>query len=97
GSVSAGALPERTVGAREAMRIMTGAPMPDGADTVVRVEDTDNGTEVVTISAATDEGMAVRQAGEDLRRGETVLARGTVLRHPEIGLLASIGKAKVRV
>jgi len=97
GSVAAGALPERSVGAREAMRVMTGAPMPDGADTVVRVEDTDNGAEVVTISAATDEGMAVRQAGEDLRRGETVLARGTVLRHPEIGLLASIGKAKVRV
>jgi len=97
GSVSAGALPERTVGAREAMRIMTGAPMPDGADTVVRVEDTDNGVEVVTINAVTPEGIAVRQAGEDLRRGETVLARGTVLRHPEIGVLASIGRAKVRV
>ena len=97
GSVSAGALPERMVGAREAMRIMTGAPMPDGADTVVRVEDTDNGAEVVTINAVTPEGIAVRQAGEDLRRGETVLARGTVLRHPEIGVLASIGRAKVRV
>ena len=97
GSVAAGALPERTVGAREAMRIMTGAPMPDGADTVVRVEDTDNGVEVVTINAVTPEGIAVRQAGEDLRRGETVLARGTVLRHPEIGVLASIGHAKVRV
>ena len=97
GSVAAGALPERTVGAGEAMRIMTGAPMPDGADTVVRVEDTDNGVEVVTINAVTPEGIAVRQAGEDLRRGETVLARGTVLRHPEIGVLASIGRAKVRV
>ena len=97
GSVSAGALPERMVGAREAMRIMTGAPMPDGADTVVRVEDTDNGVEVVTINAVTPEGIAVRQAGEDLRRGETVLARGTVLRHAEIGVLASIGRAKVRV
>ncbi len=97
GSVAAGALPDRAVGAREAMRITTGAPMPDGADTVVRVEDTDNGTEVVTVSAATPLGIAVRQAGEDLRRGETVLARGTVLRHPEIGVLASIGRAKVRV
>jgi len=79
GVVGAGALPERGVGAREAMRIMTGAPMPDGADTVVRVEDTDNGAAVVTINAATGQGVAVRQAGEDLRRGETVLARGTVL------------------
>ena len=97
GVVGAGALPERVVGAREAMRIMTGAPMPDGADTVVRVEDTDNGTDVVTINAATGQGVAVRQAGEDLRRGETVLARGTVLRQSEIGVLASIGRAKVRV
>ncbi len=97
GVVGAGAIPERAVGAREAMRIMTGAPMPDGADTVVRVEDTDNGADVVTINAATGQGVAVRQAGEDLRRGETVLARGTVLRHPEIGVLASIGRAKVRV
>ena len=97
GAVGAGALPERVVGAREAMRIMTGAPMPDGADTVVRVEDTDNGADVVTINAATGQGVAVRQAGEDLRRGETVLARGTVLRHSEIGVLASIGRAKVRV
>src|SRR5438093_12823001 len=97
GEVAAGGFPDREVGPGEAMRIMTGAPMPDGADTVVRVEDTDNGGEVVTINAVTPEGIAVRQAGEDLRRGETVLARGTVLRHPEIGVLASIGRAKVRV
>jgi molybdopterin molybdotransferase len=97
GAVAAGSLPDRTVGAGEAMRIMTGAPMPDGADTVVRVEDTDNGADVVTITTATAKGLAVRQAGEDLHRGETVLARGTLLRHADIGVLASIGRAKVRV
>jgi molybdopterin molybdotransferase len=97
GAVAAGALPDRAVGAGEALRIMTGAPMPDGADTVVRIEDTDNGTEVVTINAATPQGLAVRQAGEDLRRGEVVLRRGTWLRHPDIGVLASIGRAKVNV
>jgi molybdopterin molybdotransferase len=97
GAVAAGSVPGRAVGAGEAVRIMTGAPMPDGADTVVRVEDTDNGADVVTINAATPQGVAVRRAGEDLRRGETVLARGTVLRHAEIGVLASIGRAKVRV
>lgn len=97
GAVAAGSVPGRAVGSGEAVRIMTGAPMPDGADTVVRVEDTDNGADVVTINAATPQGVAVRRAGEDLRRGETVLARGTVLRHAEIGVLASIGRAKVRV
>jgi molybdopterin molybdotransferase len=97
GAVAAGSLPERTVGAGEAVRIMTGAPMPDGADTVVRVEDTDNGMEIVTINKATSQGVAVREAAEDLRRGEVVLARGTLLRHPEIGVLASIGRAKVSV
>jgi molybdopterin molybdotransferase len=97
GAVAAGSVPDRAVGAGEAMRIMTGAPMPDGADTVVRVEDTDNDADVVTINAATPEGVAVRQAGEDLRRGEVVLARGTLLRHADIGVLASIGRGKVSV
>lgn len=97
GTVAAGSLPDRTVGAGEAMRIMTGAPMPEGADTVVRVEDTDNGAEMVTIAGATPHGVAVRQAGEDLRRGEVVLARGTLLRHAEIGVLASIGRGKMKV
>src|SRR5256885_3063415 len=93
GEVAAGAFPDRAVGPGEAMRIMTGAPIPGGADTVVRVEDTDNASDVVTITAATPKGMATRQAGEDLRKGETVLTKGTVLRAAEIGLLASVGRA----
>ena len=97
GEVAAGGFPDRTVGAGEAMRIMTGAPMPEGADTVVRVEDTDNASDLVTIAAATPKGMATRQAGEDLRRGETILTKGTVLRPAEVGLLASVGRARVRV
>jgi molybdopterin molybdotransferase len=97
GAVAAGSLPDRAIGAGEAMRIMTGAPVPEGADTVVRVEDTDNGAEIVTINAATPKGVAVRQAGEDLRRGEVVLPRGTVLRQAEIGVLASVGRGKVNV
>jgi molybdopterin molybdotransferase len=97
GEVAAGGFPDRAVGPGEAMRIMTGAPMPDGADTVVRVEDTDNASDVVTIAAATPKGMAVRGAGEDLRKGEVILKKGTVLRAAEIGLLASVGRARVRV
>ncbi|MDO8506556.1 MAG: molybdopterin molybdotransferase MoeA [Candidatus Limnocylindria bacterium] len=97
GSVAAGAMPEGTVGAGEAMRIMTGAPMPDGADTVVRVEDTDNGTDTVTITRSTPAGLSVRKAGEDMRRGDLVLAKGTVLRPAELGVLGSIGRPNVRV
>jgi molybdopterin molybdotransferase len=97
GDVAAGGFPDRTVGPGEAMRIMTGAPVPEGADTVVRVEDTDNASDVVTITAATPKGIAIRQAGEDLRKGERVLAAGTLLRPAEIGLLASVGRARVRV
>ena len=97
GAVAAGEPPRRGVGPGEAMRIMTGAPMPDGADTVVRVEDTDGGADSVTITQATPAGLSVRQAGEDLRRGETVLARGTLLRPAEIGVLATLGRAHVGV
>src|SRR5207244_1710166 len=97
GSIAAGAAPNGRVGPGEAIRIMTGAPMPDGADTVVRVEDTDNGAENVVITRATPTGMAVRQAGEDVRHGEAVLRAGTLLRPAEVGVLASIGRAKVRV
>ena len=97
GEVAAGGFPDQAIGPGEAMRIMTGAPMPDGADTVVRVEDTDNASDVVTIAAATPKGTAIRQAGEDLKAGETILTTGTVLRAAEIGLLASAGRARIRV
>jgi molybdopterin molybdotransferase len=97
GEIAAGEFPDREVGPGEAMRIMTGAPLPEGADTVVRVEDTDNASDVVTIAAATPTGVAVRQAGEDLKKGERVLAAGTVLRAAEIGLLASVGRARILV
>jgi molybdopterin molybdotransferase len=97
GEVAAGGFSDRGVGPGEAMRIMTGAPMPDGADTVVRVEDTDNASDLVTVTAPTPMGISTRQAGEDLRAGETILTRGTVLRPAEIGLLAAVGRARVRV
>ena len=97
GEIAAGEFPVRGVGPGEAMRIMTGAPMPDGADTVVRVEDTDNASDVVTIVAATPKGISTRQAGEDLKKGERILDAGTVLRAAEIGLLASVGRARVLV
>src|SRR5438876_4358633 len=97
GEVAAGGFPDRAVGSGEAMRIMTGAPMPEGADTVVRVEDTDNAADIVTIAAATPKGTSIRQAGEDLKAGEVILTKSTVLRAAEIGLLASDGRARIRV
>ena len=97
GAIAAGVMPERSVGAGEAMRIMTGAPLPDGADTVVRVEDTDNGAATVTITRATPKGTAVRPAGEDHRRGDTVVPLGRLLRPPELGVLASVGRDRVAV
>ncbi len=95
GEIAAGVTPKGGVAAGEAMRIMTGAPMPDGADTVVRVEDTDNRTDTVTITVPTKLGTSVRAAGEDLKRGETILRRGTTLRAAEIGVLATLGRARV--
>ena len=62
GEIAAGRSPTRTVGPGEAMRIMTGAPVPEGADTVVRVEDTDNRSDVVTINAATPPGTTPRRS-----------------------------------
>ena len=97
GQIAAGTFPDRSIAQGEAMRIMTGAPLPDGADTVVRVEDTDNANDVVTIAAATPKGMSVRAAGEDLRKGERILTKATVVRPAEIGLLASLGRARIRV
>src|SRR5438045_6610330 len=95
GEIAAGGMPSGALGRGQAMRIMTGAPLPDGADTVVRVEDTDNASDLVTIAAATPKGTSIRQAGEDLKKGESVLTKGTVLRAAEIGLLASVGRARV--
>ena len=97
GEIAAGAIPQGSVGAGEAMRIMTGAPMPDGADTVVRVEDTDNRTDTVTITVPTKTGLSVRAAGEDLKAGETILRAGTVLRAGEIGVLATLGHGTIGV
>ena len=97
GSIAAGTMPNGTVGAGQAMRIMTGAPLPKGADTVVRVEDTDNGESVVTITHATTTGTAVRRAAEDHHRGDTVVPAGKVLRAAELGVLATVGRARVSV
>ncbi|MGE3285193.1 MAG: gephyrin-like molybdotransferase Glp [Pseudonocardia sp.] len=78
-------------------RIMTGAPLPTGADAVVQVELTDGGTQRVRVDRAVAVGTAVRRAGEDVRVGDTVLTAGTVLGPPQIGVAAAVGLATLPV
>ncbi len=101
--VPAGHFATRPVGPGEAIRIMTGAPVPDGADSVIRVEHTDGGRNVgaadgaVEIRADLDAGRNVRPRGEDVRRGDVVLHAGTVLRAPELAVAAAAGRARLPV
>jgi molybdopterin molybdotransferase len=96
-TVAAGAFASRPVVGGEAIRIMTGAPLPDGADTVVRVEDTDGGTTTVLIRDARDARRNVRPRGEDFNEGDALLDTGAVLGAAQIGILASIGRSAVEV
>lgn len=81
-----------------AVKIMTGAPLPSGADAVVPVEETEETSgEQVTITTTVKQGQHIRYQGEDIRQGETILQAGTHLRAAEISLLASCGKPLVNV
>lgn len=104
--IPAGVQPDTPLGAGEAARIMTGAPLPDGADTIVRVEDTGDRwvsdgqaalPETVEVFVAAKPGTDVRQPGETVSAGALVLARGAVLRAQDLGLLASLGYAAAPV
>ena len=90
----AGAFPTRRIEAGETARIFTGAPLPDGADTVVRQEDTDEGAQTVTIVRDRDVGVNFRRVGEDIRRGATVLTAGMALGPAPLGVLASLAVAQ---
>jgi molybdopterin molybdotransferase len=92
-SVAAGQFPTKTVGQRQAIRIFTGAPVPRGADTVIRQEDTAasaNGANHVTITNPRDARKNIRRLGEDIKKGAVVLAAGTPLGPAQLGVLASI-------
>ena len=99
GTLAAGAAPSATVGPGQALRIMTGAPIPPGADAVVMVERTTTSDDggAVTVEAAAQVGDHVRGAGEDIAAGQEVFPVGTVLEAGHLGVLASIGHADVPV
>ena len=98
-TLAAGAAATRPVGPGEAVRIMTGAPMPAGADAVVMVERTrsDDGGRAVVVEAPAAAGDHVRPAGDDLRAGEVVFEAGTLLGPGHVGVLASLGCDTVTV
>lgn len=91
--IPAGYFPSRAIGPGECARIFTGAPLPEGTDTVVRQEDTDYGALTVTITNDRDAGVNIRLAGEDIRKGAQVLAPGDTLTPARLGVLASLAVA----
>ncbi len=93
----AGLMPEHVVQPGTAIKIMTGAPMPDGADTVVQVEHTNASDTDVAIYRAPKAGSNLRQRGEDIAAGDGIMAQQTWLRPAELGVLASVGKSQVMV
>ena len=96
--VAAGATTDRHVGPGEAIRIMTGAPMPPGADAVVMVEDSERvGEERVRLGRSVAPGAAVRGAGEDVQPGDVLFEAGTPIRPPVLAVLSSVNVRRPRV
>jgi molybdopterin molybdotransferase len=96
-SIAAGSFPSLPIAVGEAARVMTGAPVPEGADTVVRHEDTDNGRAIVTIANTRDARRNIRQAGEDYGAGDVLVSPGALLGVAHLALLASAGVKQVAV
>ena len=97
GTIAAGSPPTRAIGRGEAARIMTGAPVPPGADSVVRVEDSDRGADVVSIVNDRDAQRNIRARGEDVRADQLVMRAGTALGAAHVGVLAAVGCGAVSV
>lgn len=95
--IPAGAIPEKRIGPGQAARIMTGAPIPEGADAVVRMEDTRKEDGKVAILFEAKHGQDIRLAGEDVQPGEKVISRGEVIRPAEVGMLAALGRSFVSI
>jgi len=95
--IPAGSIPQKKTGMDEASRIMTGAPVPEGADSVIRIEDTEKDNGKVKIFAEAHPGQDIRVAGEDVKEGEMVIGRGNIVRPAEIGMLAALGRSCIRV
>lgn len=95
--IPAGRFVGEAVGPGDAARIMTGAPLPPGVDTVVQVEHTTVSGDAVTVETAPETGANVRPAGEDVAEGDVLFEQGAALGAAEVGLLAAVGIERVRV
>ncbi|MDP2938718.1 MAG: molybdopterin molybdotransferase MoeA [Candidatus Omnitrophota bacterium] len=104
--IKAGDIPKKRLKSNQAARIMTGAMIPEGADSVIIVEYTKRAKgkeqrakrmEFVQIFKEVKSGENIRKAGEDIKKGELVITKGTLLKSSHIGILASLGKAKIKV
>ena len=103
----AGRIAQKEITRGTATRIMTGAPLPKGTDTIVPFEDTDEeeqkkaggrgGVEQIKVLKVVDKGVNIRRAAEDVTEGDLILKAGTSIRPAEVGVLASLGKAKAKV
>ncbi len=94
-TIAAGHNPSKVVGEGEASRIMTGAPVPDGADAIVMVEKTTVEGDIVTVDTTVDPGNHIRPAGDDVAAGETVFVEGTPLTAGHLGVLSSLGISQI--
>ncbi len=97
GELAAGYTRDAPLEPETAIRIMTGAPIPPGADAVIPFEETTREGDAILVTRRYPHNANIRAAGEDVRAGETVLAKGTVLRPQEIGMLAAMGQTEVAV
>ncbi len=95
--VAAGYTAKNRIRNNEAIRIMTGAPVPNGADSVIMVEFTKKNQDLVEIFKEARPGDNIRRLGEDVRKKQKVLSKGAILRPQEIGMFASLGIAKIKV
>jgi molybdopterin molybdotransferase len=95
--VPAGKAATKTVHAGEAIRIMTGAPVPRGADSVVKVEETEPSADSVRIFKEVERGANIRPQGEDVKKGDCIIAKGTQVRPGEAGMLAILARSFVVV
>ena len=96
-TIYTGQMPVQTVAAGLCSEVATGAPMPDGADAVVMVEDTSADGDAIQVFAAATAGQNIGRQGQDIRRGQVVLAAGAVLTASRVGAVAALGHTGVLV
>lgn len=93
----AGSISTKTLRKEQAIRIMTGAPIPKGANTIIPVEETEKEEGFVSIFKAVSSGEHIRRAGEDVKKGDLVVSVGDLIRPAEVGMLASLGRSFISV